>query len=295
MSTSTVRVLNMRGQSVSSQSLEEDLRTNFLLDFVNPQRQEALISFRVEQFGGILFTFLVATGLTVGLVLYWVVALVGHTGLDSIILSACTFVFVIALSWFLAYVKKFHFRDAYVANRLTFTVLENFFMVTFSLILDFIVLTRVLTGACKSTSFLHIWHCNLAAPVRGMPIDSSICAIFVPLLCTMTLPLISSKVALLCYIVNNSFIYTLIGVYRATSAISILSICTFIALSIHYMYTYSQVLLFVYFVKTQTLQQQREEDAVLKAQEMRHVIGKVAHDLKTVSDNSRATQNLFAF
>eukprot|EP01031_Cornospumella_fuschlensis_P033365 gene33365-40363_t len=266
------------GQSAPSGTLEDSLKTNFLLDFSHPNRQEAFISFKVEQ---ILFNFLVTAGLTVGLVLYWSVALVSNPDADTAILSAITFVFVILLSWFLAYVKKYHFRSFYVKNRVTFTVLENFFMVIFSLVLDLIVLMRVLSGACKNTTFLRIWHCNLAAPVRGMPIDSSICVIFLPLLCSMTLPLINSKSALLCYVVNNTFLFVLIGVYNATSAISIFAICTAIAVSIHFMYAYSQALMFVYFVKTQTLQQQREDDAIQKAQEMRHVIGKVAHDLKT--------------
>eukprot|EP01031_Cornospumella_fuschlensis_P026912 gene26912-32521_t len=281
MSTGALRLVSTRGQSISSGTLEDSLKTNFLLDFSHPNRQEAFISFKVEHFGQILFNFLVAAGLTVGLVLYWSVALASNPDADTAILSATTFVFVILLSWFLAYVKKYHFRSFYVKKRMTFAILENFFMVAFSLILDLIVLMRVLAGACKNTTFLHIWQCNFAAPVRGMPIDSSICAIFVPLLCSMTLPLINSKAALFCYVVNITFIYVLVGVYDASSAISILAICTTIAVSIHFMYAYSQVLLFVYFFKTQTLQRQREDDAILKAQEMRHVIGKVAHDLKT--------------
>ncbi|RYY83640.1 hypothetical protein EON63_10795 [archaeon] len=104
----------------------------------------------------------------------------------------------------------------------------------------------------------------------------------IPYFCLTTLPGISIKAVIACYVVTlgvQAFCLQYIGAVFAVTWI--VSLDTIVACLI-YIQSYTQIQLFIFFTKIEELRGERSVDSDRQQQEMRNLIGKLAHDLRTV-------------
>eukprot|EP01031_Cornospumella_fuschlensis_P026914 gene26914-32523_t len=97
----------------------------------------------------------------------------------------------------------------------------------------------------------------------------------------MCLPFISAKVTFVVYVVNVIVAISGISYLGATSAIVWFALGVLISSGICYVHTTTQMQLFKYSVRSRVMHQQREDMERLKTAEIKSVLGKISHDLKT--------------
>lgn len=265
--------------------LREELATNFLLDFVSPQKQNDFLEFKAEHDGDIYSSSVVAVFITIGLILFSILATTAFPNALTYFISILFLVSVIVLLWSVVFMKRKGPGPAQMRHKSTFLVVENLFLVAFCLGADFVMVMRVLNGSCSDLNFARIWGCNPFFVARGLPGDSVLFLTFLPLMCFLTLPFVSKKLIVAMYVLQAGFMIWAFVHEQSTSSLVFYILSLILSLSIFAIYSSTQCELFKYFVRTQALQQQREEILRLKTEEMKNVLGKIAHDLKTVSDN----------
>ncbi|RYH22969.1 hypothetical protein EON65_18440 [archaeon] len=263
-------------------SSDASLPSNWLLEFLSKDQQTAFVEFKVEHFGSLFFTSVVAIGITCGLTLFWILGITTDPNAFTVSTGILFLGSVLPLVWFIVYLKRSMPVEQHIKKYHIFFLAENAFLVAFAVCLDLTLFVRIANGTCSDISFTRIWSCNVYGNRNGMPHDTILCIAFLPLLCSICLPFISAKVTFLVYGVNVVVVVCGISYLGATSAAIWFILAALISTSVCYIHTVTQMQLFKYFVRSRMLQQQREDILKMKAAEIKSVLGKISHDLKTV-------------
>lgn len=274
-------IMNRCNEAVTLSS-DSSLPSNWLLEFCSQEQQKAFVEFKVEHFGNLLFTTILAIGVTCGLVVFWILGIMTNPNLFTVATAIIFMGSAIPLLWLLVYLRRTLPIDQHIKNGHAFFLAENAFLIAFALSLDLTLFVRISNGICEDISFTHIWSCNIYGSRNGMPHDTALCIVFLPLLCSICFPFISAKVTCGVYIVNIAVVISGISYLGATSSIIWFTLGALISASVCYMYTTTQMQLFKYFVRSRMLQQQRQDILRMKTAEIKSVLGKISHDLKTV-------------
>ncbi|RYH26314.1 hypothetical protein EON65_14690 [archaeon] len=266
-----------------SSSVEDELATNWFMEFRYPQQQENFLLFRAEQYGKGFITSIVASGITIGLTLNTVLSVHSHPNVLTSVISMSFLSITAFLVWSIVYIKSRPPSYEGTKQKNALQLLENAFLLAFSIGLDLTLVMRLLNGSCVNSLFINTWACIPSNISRSLPGDTVLCIIFIPLLCCMMLPYINKRLAAAIYVPNISFVIWALVYERATSPVTWIFLACCISLSLLYVYTMTQVQLYKYFARTKKLRQQREDIMRMKSDELKSVLGKIAHDLKTVS------------
>lgn len=251
---------------------------NFLLEFTDPEEQQSFMDFKAAQFGHRFFTFSFCAIVTIIFLLYWVIAMIKYPKFYSIIICAFTFGLAFPLMWTLCIVRQFHLH---LSPRMNYW-LENLFLMASTLCIGSMVLLRLGEENCFVLHFFYdVWKCA--------PVSVAFVTIFLPVICSKTMAYTSNLFIALSYswsIIVVTWV-TVDSGPLAVVAIPWLVISYGIVLLLQSINSWSHLQLYLYFLKIEDMQKQRDEDAARQAEEMRNLIGKIAHDIRTVSPHPR--------
>lgn len=256
---------------------------NYLLEFRDPHIQSQFINFKMTHYSRAYFTYPIATSLTVLFTIYWVIAYINGISTSILINSLFTFVVVLPLLWFMTYLKQSPKRYPLEENVRLFYFVENAFLIVISVGIGSTLITRTLHGECRGSTFLELWTCSPQTPCKTLTGNLSLIFIFVPLLCTKTLPSISTKVLIAVYLWTLAIMAVEVVVVDAIISIPYVFLAFAITLLLLAILTQTRLHLFLYFLEIEDLQRKRDEMATRLNHEIRNLIGKVAHDIRTVS------------
>eukprot|EP01038_Epipyxis_sp_PR26KG_P010192 gene10192-13710_t len=271
---------------VSSDIMEDKTyQSTYLLFLVDPELQK-----KYENFASTRAAFFI---------MYLTIGVYGSFGLSFLILSTayaekkCIFYNMIAVVFicnpiFIAimYAKCFEqkrFTSNFVAVILKHQpFLENLTMIGNAFIISLALLGRVENGQCKNDSFVHIWSCNPEAESKALPNDTLFLLLCLPIVYSINLK------AMRWLAVCTTWIFVVLAV--AASIVfgglhnSWSLLVMYIPISLLLIYENRRQYLEQFFT-TEKLQTALEDNERLeketRAAELRHMIGNVAHDLKT--------------
>lgn len=254
-------------------------RVNFFFEFIDPVQQSAFVDFKCGQFSSSYYSFPLSTIITAVLLTYWAIVLHDEHNALTIIASTFTVLFPIPLLWIIVCAKQ---RKIKTTKRLQ-CLLENCFLLSSCIAFGLIIILRTSNPLCDTVSFLEIWSCAPLTNYKNISPEAPIALMFLPVLCSITLSAISSLYLFFCYVWIVGIMLFALLYNRSLFAIAWVLTTFCIAVVLHCVTSWTQVQLFVYFTKVEELNRQREEDAARQAIELRELIGKMAHDIRTVS------------
>lgn len=147
---------------------------------------------------------------------------------------------------------------------------------------------RTIIGQCpRSASLTENWNCNYLAREHAIVSETSIIMMMIPLLYGVTVRASSFEFAVLLWACTLSALVFSIIYSEATASI-LFVFYYFLCSSVVLIETRRQnyYLFFTHIMLQKSLAEQEEANDKANAQEMRHMIANVAHDLKTVSSLS---------
>eukprot|EP00981_Chlorochromonas_danica_P010849 scaffold3475_cov173-Ochromonas_danica.AAC.4 len=205
------------------------------------------------------FTYSIATILTVLFTIYWVIAFVAGMSTSS--------------------PKRYPLAE----HARLFYYVENAFLIALSVGIGSTLITRTIHGECRGSTFLELWTCSPPTPSKTLTGNLSLIFIFAPLLCTKTLPSISTKALIAVYLWTMAIMAVEIVVVDAIISIPFVFLAFAITILLLVILTQTRLHLFLYFLEIEDLQRKRDEMTTRLNHEIRNLIGKVAHDIRTVS------------
>lgn len=247
-------------------------------EFHDSTIQKEFIYFKSYQFGKRFYTWCVASFITFLFSAYFAIALLDNPSSFLLAIFCFTYLFTIPLLWLLSFVKQ---RQILLSDHVVCAI-ENAYMLSTTLSVGLIVIFRALNGPCASIAFLKIWTCAPLMKFKYLAADIPAIVIFIPLLCSITLPSINSLSLLFAYLWAIFVPIFAISYLDAVYAMPWFVVIYIVVVLVHIVISATQIQLFRYFRKIEALQQQRELDAQRQANEMRGLIGKLAHDIRTV-------------
>lgn len=254
-----------------------------LLEFTDPVCQQNFLQFRANQLGKSFFTYSSALLVSMVFILYWFIIFWSkHHKWINVLASALTFLISMPLLWAIAYVKQselFHFD---VHPRLFF-LLENAFLLALSVGEGLAVLSRALAGPCLGeVNFFTFWTCAPLGHCHGLAGDTPVFFMYTPLLLSLVLPALSTKLILLVYLWIIVIMALAISLVGAVYSIPFVVTTIGMACLLHYLLLWSQLRIYQYFQEVADLQRKRCAESDRQRYEMRDIIGKIAHDIRTV-------------
>jgi CheY-like chemotaxis protein len=165
-------------------------------------------------------------------------------------------------------------------------MLQNVFIIGITLLIGFWLLMRVAEGQCEKTLSLNNFSCNPNQDSDGLPIETVVVLMLLPMTFCVAFRGTSFSIQLLSWALTLVFVFATAVYVRINQ-------------NIPYFLVYAPVSLFliyeserqnkVIFLVTDRLAQLLEENERLAdethANELRHMVGNVAHDLRTVRFN----------
>jgi hypothetical protein len=163
---------------------------------------------------------------------------------------------------------------------------EIFYIYGISITNGIYLMFRVLSGPCANSAFENVWHCNPSLHEDTLPTSHYILITFIPLAFLVLFRSTRWSIHLSAWLISLTFIYvascllpvTFSRSWLVNIAYTILGGVLFFEVRRQSIYTYRLHKLLV--ASTDELAALKEREY---ADEMRHLIGNVAHDLKTVS------------
>ena len=162
-------------------------------------------------------------------------------------------------------------------------ILQNIWAIFFQISLNLLLITKAYIGHCNG----HFeWKYDVTCDISGeQQLSEGYIAflLFSPMLLSMIVKNINSEVIFLSWFMNLTCIIVIVTVYDlyfAYVAICVFGLLTFLAL---YEYQRQKISMFFLSQDLQGVETQNERLAKEnQASELKHLIGNVAHDLKTV-------------
>jgi hypothetical protein len=259
-----INIRNLWNDAYSSKQMAKE-RLNWLMEFHDPNDQQAFVNFKAAQFDRSYFTYpfsIIVTLLACG---YWAMVMINYDFPFSVSLLVYTFTITIPLLWIVTLVKQ---RSTELRNARNYPTkycyLENMFMIFATINCGLIVVMRAVNGHCINLLFYNVFSCSPAYAARGVPPDIYLIALFMPLLCFKTFPSIKPKIVFLLYLFNLGVIVFAAVINSATNAVSWIITSWIIVLLVHYISSWNQVQLFLYFLKSQELQKKMQENKQMR-------------------------------
>lgn len=145
---------------------------------------------------------------------------------------------------------------------------------------------RVMNGECEDNedSSWNFWTCNPHSSTRGLPIDSVVLTIIVPRLLSLVMREVNGKIQGFCWLSASTSLF-FCGSYVGArhSFLFFVIYCLGLVLILYDSSCHKLTLFYHYDNLRKTLAENERKADEIHATEMRHMIGNVAHDLKTVS------------
>lgn len=168
--------------------------------------------------------------------------------------------------------------------------LEKFQMIVYG-ILNIIACYRIIArsahGVCESSGqMMGVWNCNPFSMVGAIPIDSSMVAMLLPILYSVSVR--GGRYGYAIFLWALTITSLLISFLYTTSWNSSLFILYYAMLSITILIEARRQNYFLFFLHTELMDYVKRQEVAANeanAEEMRHMIANVAHDLKTVRNN----------
>eukprot|EP01039_Chlorochromonas_danica_P008684 gene8684-9567_t len=252
-----------------------------LLEFTDPVCQHKFVQFRANQLGRSFFTYASALLVSMVFVLYWFIIFRNNHHWISVFACALTFLFSTPLLWAIAYVKQSGLFHLDVHPRLFF-LLENAFLLALSVGEGLTVLSRALSGPCVGeVNFFTVWTCAPLGHCHGLAGDTPSIFMYTPLLLSLILPSLSTKLILLVYVWIIVIMALAISFIGAVYSIPFVVTTIGIACLLHYLWLWSQLRIYEYFQEVADLQHKQCAEADRQRDELRDIIGKIAHDIRT--------------
>ncbi len=152
--------------------------------------------------------------------------------------------------------------------------------------ISLVMIRRTWTGECSHSGYWYSWTCNPYAPSHGLPIDSAVILVTIPLLFSCVMRETRAILTVLAWSITMFCLIFCCVIVNSTNAF-IATMFYGIASSIIMLDSYKQYLL-LYLLSRQlkkTIETNQRLADQNKAAELRHMIANVAHDLKTVRNN----------
>ncbi len=160
--------------------------------------------------------------------------------------------------------------------------MESFWILGNNISYSLSIIVLVNGGQCGTTEFFHSFGCNIDD--RQLPLGMALVSLMLPGMYSMILKGAKWEYVTLTFVLN--LIALLFCVFQYNLTLSLPSVLIFVPFCMVMMYENQRQSIAV-FLLTQSQQNLLEENERLAdethANEMRHMIGNVAHDLKTVS------------
>jgi signal transduction histidine kinase len=158
-------------------------------------------------------------------------------------------------------------------------------MVTTSLFLGMRLYLKVLYGECGSNGASEYLYCNSNASTHGLPEDSFFAALIFPITYSTLLRDTDVSVMVSSWVIT--VVFMLLSVTREIESLApCMTIVFYILASSITLYSNQKQNIRSFVVQQQlatVIKQNEEMTEELRANELRHMVGNVAHDLKTVS------------
>lgn len=198
------------------------------------------------------------------------------------ILSACDIILFSSL-WLICYFKHFtSFRSRKVDNLVD--VLQGIFILGFTSYAGLWLLMRLNEGQCEVIISVYDFACNPQQNSDGLPIETILMLMFVPVTFSVILRNTSMEMKL------TSWVLTVILILSSSAFINFIPnlpyLFTYVMVSLFFIYETERQNRLIFFManKYKTLLEENERLADESyANELRHMIGNLAHDLKTVT------------
>jgi hypothetical protein len=167
-------------------------------------------------------------------------------------------------------------------------IIQSSMMSTFMILSCIILLFKVIEGQCTKSALIAQWNCNPYAHARSLPPQWTLIIILIPLV-FVALRGTPAIATFLCWLLGIATIITAGLITHNYSVLVQLFFYVIFSILFSYEFRRRNLIAFLSYFKYKCLLQSNEEHAEeTHATEMRHMIGNVAHDMKTVS-----TINLF--
>lgn len=165
-------------------------------------------------------------------------------------------------------------------------IYQNLFLIFLSLFLALRVFSKVVYGQCESERhhFSQQLFCNPHADTKGLPLDAVLSLVLVPLLYSSVLRDTDWSITLFSWMISSAFL--LICTLKDGTREKFMFFGFYIALSGLQLYANQKLNIRSFIIQQQlsaVIKQNEEMAREIRANELRHMIGNVAHDLKTVS------------
>ncbi len=215
----------------------------------------------------------------------------GHTG--GIVESNLQVALVLlnfASMWFVTYLKYVQIKSknqkaclsSILPNKLHINSAAQAFSMLYTTIFCFTRLYfRIVAGQCPSQNLKKVWYCNPLQDANALPLDSVLVVMMVPILYSVVFREIRWKNIALSWLLTVAGLSYCIIAKNMFATIPIL--LTYIPISAMYLYDTNRQNKNTFRLTQKLAENERLADET-HARELRHMIGNVAHDLKTVSE-----------
>lgn len=255
------------------------------------ENQESWISFRVITVLYTLYSF-VAYLARIQYLIYQ-----GKNVSSQMVLRICLYlifdVSLLAMYWFIVYLRrndKGHTLNArtaldeqqYDGTSLKVS-LQNIFIIGITILLGLWLIMRVAEGQCKETISFNNFACNPNHDRAGLPTESVISVMLFPLAFCIAFRGTSFGIQIITWLISLIFIFTTTIYVNILPNIPYIIIYAPISLFLIYESERQNKLIFLIAGRLSELLEENERLAdETHANELRHMLGNVAHDLRTV-------------
>eukprot|EP01039_Chlorochromonas_danica_P005182 gene5182-5704_t len=234
----------------------------------------------MDQFGRAFYSYPLTIILTILFTAFWTIVLSQHNTPLATLTCVITFLFTTPILWALTFLKcsrNVPLRD----NFNLFFYLENGFLISITANLGLILLMQVLNSPCKAFTFIRVISCSPFAKCDGLAESVPLLLFLSPLFCAMTLPTVSSKILIPANLWAHSVILTAMNIIEGYLSLPFVIMATFIFASLQLIHSFTQLKLYINFVSIRESEERRYQETLQKADDIRQLIGKIAHDIRT--------------
>jgi hypothetical protein len=230
---------------------------NFFIECKDPMQQKLFVEFKQSLFGRHFLTYTFAVIITLLFAIYWGTVMYLEPTPFSIFTLLFTFTIPFPLLWGLTVLKQSVSSVPPQQYHRSFLIAENGLLLFSSVAMGLTVLARAFSKSCSHLSAFFTWTCT---PFYGLP-EFIIILLFLPLLCSVTLPTIKGMTITISYIWSLAIIIYAINQVYGIYVIPWMITALIIAIKLSYITSSFKMQLYKYFLKVKALQGRREEDA----------------------------------
>ena len=163
------------------------------------------------------------------------------------------------------------------------TILKQYIAMSCSIIMGYMMFTRVFAGPCESNDFTQIWHCNPQASSHSLPQDSSLMLMLLPIVQITGWSEIRIEAIIASWAIVMLFLSVSIVYGDAYNSITTVAAYGPISLAIIVEQRRQCLINYFYLRHLEQARQKSERQTIHFRDEFRSLIANMTHDLKTVS------------